>query len=70
MINKSESSVKLFSFLKLFAIIVVGLGQLFLLKNILKNSSKGYEPVWFLYSIIFVIKHWDKEKLTFYICVN
>lgn len=52
-ITNHENKVKNFAIAKLLAIIVVAVGQLYLLKKMLDKQGQGYQPVWSLYASIF-----------------
>jgi len=45
-ITNHENKVKNFAILKLVAIVVVAVGQLYLLKKMLDKQGQGYQPVW------------------------
>ena len=45
MITDSESTIKRYALFKIIAIIAIALGQLFLLKSMLKKEGQGYMPV-------------------------
>jgi hypothetical protein len=44
-IQGHENKIKNFAIIKLFAIIAVALGQLYLLRKMLDRQGKGYMPV-------------------------
>jgi hypothetical protein len=44
-ISSHESKVKNFAVVKLLAIVIVALGQLYLLKKMLDKQGQGYQPV-------------------------